>query len=143
MSWLELETGAISLRIGILHPQGMPTAAAESLNQPKLAVVRRAIYRRQGLEVTYVSLISGRTYRKIVPHALVDNGQCWHIRAYDPAKACLSDFVITRLLTAAAPKVGAIGDHESPDADEQWNRIVELKRTPRPKIAHKNSLAGD
>ena len=39
----------------------------------------RAIYRKQVLQVMYVSLSSGRTDRQIVPHALVDNGQRWRI----------------------------------------------------------------
>lgn len=141
MFWLRSGLGD-----GLPHPQGLPTAAVECLSQPKLAelaVVTRAIYRRQVLEVTYVSLSSGRTDRQIVPHALVDNGQRWHVRAYDRANARFSDFVITRLLKALALDGGAIADHERPDADEQWNRTVELKLIPHPKIAHKNAVEAD
>jgi predicted DNA-binding transcriptional regulator YafY len=141
MFWLRSGLGD-----GLPHPQGLPTAAVECLSQPKLAelaVVTRAIYRRQVLEVTYVSLSSGMTDRQIVPHALVDNGQRWHVRAYDRANARFSDFVITRLLKALALDGGAIADHERPDADEQWNRTVELKLIPHPKIAHKNAVEAD
>jgi hypothetical protein len=141
MFWLRSGLGD-----GLPHPQGLPTAAVECLSQPKLAelaVVTRAIYRRQVLEVTYVSLSSGKTDRQIVPHALVDNGQRWHVRAYDRANARFSDFVITRLLKALALDGGAIADHERPDADEQWNRTVELKLIPHPKIAHKNAVEAD
>lgn len=93
--------------------------------------------------MTYVSLRSGRTDRQIVPHALVDNGQRWHVRAYDRANARFSDFVITRLLRAVALDGGAIADHERPDADEQWNRTVELKLIPHPKIAHTSAVEAD
>ena len=141
MFWLRSGLGD-----GLPHPQGLPTAAVECLSQPKLAelaVVTRAIYRRQVLEVTYVSLSSGETDRQIVPHALVDNGQRWHVRAYDRANARFSDFVITRLLRAQALDSGAIADHERPDADEQWNRTVELRLIPHPKIAHKGAVEAD
>lgn len=141
MFWLRSGLGD-----GLPHPQGLPTAAVECLSQPKLAelaVVTRAIYRRQVLEVTYVSLSSGKTDRQIVPHALVDNGQRWHVRAYDRANARFSDFVITRLLRAQALDGGAIADHERPDADEQWNRTVELKLIPHPNIEHKGAVEAD
>jgi predicted DNA-binding transcriptional regulator YafY len=95
------------------------------------------------LTVTYVSLSSGTTERQIVPHALIDNGQRWHLRAYDRANARFSDFVITRILRALALDGAAIAEHERPDADEQWNRTVELKLIPHPNVAHKGAVEAD
>ena len=141
MFWLRSGLGD-----GLPHPQGLPTAAVESLSAPKLdelAIVTRAIYRKQVLVVTYVSLSSGRTDRHIVPHALVDNGQRWHVRAYDRANARFSDFVITRIARASVLEGTAIGDHESPAADEQWNRMVDLRLIPHPNIAHKGAVEAD
>lgn len=141
MFWLRSGLGD-----GLPHPQGLPTAAVESLSTPKLdelAVVTRAIYRKQVLGVTYVSLSSGRTDRHIVPHALVDNGQRWHVRAYDRANARFSDFVITRIAKASMLEGMAVGDHERPNADEQWNRMVDLKLIPHPNIAHKSAVEAD
>ena len=37
----------------------------------------------------------------------------------------------------------AIGDHESPAADEQWNRMVDLRLIPHPNIAHKGAVEAD
>lgn len=141
MFWLRSGLGD-----GLPHPQGLPTAAVESLGTPKLdelAVVTRAIYRKQVLGVTYVSLSSGRSDRHIVPHALVDNGQRWHVRAYDRANARFSDFVITRIAKASVLEGMAVGDHERPSADEQWNRMVDLKLIPHPNIEHKGAVEAD
>lgn len=141
MYWLKSGLGD-----GLPHPQGLPTAEVESLALPKLAelaVVTRAIYRKQVLEVTYVSLSSGRTDRQIVPHALVDNGQRWHARAYDRANARFSDFVITRISKAVVSDGSDAVDHERPAADEQWNRMVELKLIPHPKLKHKGAVEAD
>ena len=141
MYWLKSGLGD-----GLPHPQGLPTAEVESLGLPKLAelaVVTRAIYRKQVLEVTYVSLSSGRTDRQIVPHALVDNGQRWHVRAYDRANARFSDFVITRMSKAVVSDGSDAVDHERAEADEQWNRMVELKLIPHPKLKHKGAVEAD
>jgi hypothetical protein len=141
MYWLKSGLGD-----GLPHPQGLPTAEVESLGLPKLgelAVVTRAIYRKQVLEVTYVSLGSGRTDRQIVPHALVDNGQRWHVRAYDRANARFSDFVITRISRAVVSDGSDAVDHERPGADEQWNRMVELNLIPHPKLKHKGAVEAD
>lgn len=57
---------------GLPHSQGLPTAAVESLSAPRLgelAVLTRAIYHKQVLEVSCVSLSSGKSIRQIVPHA--------------------------------------------------------------------------
>ena len=141
MYWLKSGLGD-----GLPHPQGLPTAEVESLGLPKLgelAVVTRAIYRKQVLEVTYVSLGSGRTDRQIVPHALVDNGQRWHVRAYDRANARFSDFVITRISKAVVSDGSDAVDHERPEADEQWNRMVELSLIPHPRLKHKSAVEAD
>lgn len=141
MYWLRSGLGD-----GLPHPQGLPTAAVESLSLPRLgelAVVTRAIYRKQVLEVSYVSLSSGKTTRQIVPHALVDNGQRWHVRAYDRANSRFSDFVITRMSKAALLDDEGVATHEKASADEQWNRIVELRLVPHPKLKHKAAVEAD
>lgn len=141
MCWLKSGLGD-----GVPHPQGLPATAVESLSLPRLAelaVVTRAIYRKQVLEVTYVSLSSGKGERQIVPHALVDNGQRWHARAYDRANARHSDFVITRISSAKVLDGSEPAAHERPEADEQWNRSVELRLIPHPRVSHKGAIEAD
>jgi len=141
MYWLQSGLGD-----GLPHPQGLPTAAIQNLSLPRLgelAVVTRAIYRKQVLEVAYVSLSSGKASRQIVPHALVDNGQRWHVRAYDRTNTRFSDFVITRISKALMMDGGKVASHERAEADDQWNRTVELKLIPHPKLKHKGAVEAD
>ena len=141
MYWLQSGLGD-----GLPHPQGLPTVAVQNLSLPRLgelAVVTRAIYRRQILEMTYVSLSSGNMRRQIVPHALVDNGQRWHVRAYDRNNSRFSDFVITRISKAVAVEAGDAAHHERAGADAQWNHTVELRLIPHPKLKHKGAVEAD
>ena len=106
-------------------------------------MVTRAIFRRRVLEVTYASLSSGNTRRKIVPHALVDNGQCWHICVYDRDNALFSDFVIARIAKAKILERAPPKDAEEAKADKQCNWMVELVLVPHPKFKHKTAIKAD
>jgi len=100
---------------------------------PILAAVSRAIRQQRLLNVRYYSASSGEQERVIVPHALVDSGLRWHVRAYDRRRGRFIDLVLTRLLAAeildAAPQ-----PHEAASHDEQWQRTVTLQLVPHPKL---------
>jgi predicted DNA-binding transcriptional regulator YafY len=100
-----------------------------------VAVITRAINRKQVISIWYRSHTSGKTHRQIVPFSIVDNGLRWHIRAYDRRNNRFSDFVISRI---SDPKVeeSPIAEHEQWEHDIQWNRIVELELVPHPKRPH-------
>ncbi len=86
---------------GLPNPPGLPTESVNTLCIPDaemLAQVTRAIYRRKVLEIKYLSLSSGYKARQIAPHALVDNGKRWQVRAFDRENNRFSDFVINRML---------------------------------------------
>lgn len=97
-----------------------------------LACITRAIHQRNPLKVEYHSISSGRTEREIVPFALIDNGQRWHVRAFDRKSQEFRDFVITRINKPTAIKDGDVLAHEQSDHDIQWTRIVELELVPHP-----------
>lgn len=133
---------------------GEPVAAGESishavparLNQPPLhtlATVTRAMRAQQALRLTYHSMKTGPGPREIVPHALVDSGLRWHVRAYDRTKGHFRDLVLTRMegvspLSGAAPET-----HELPAADAQWNRVVPLALLPHPAHPHPRTIERD
>lgn len=105
------------------------------LNQPPLHVianVTRAIHQKKALKLTYHSFSSGASRREIVPFALVDSGLRWHVRAYDRKSGEFRDLVITRMDKPTVIDDDEIQDHEQPDADNQWTRIVELTLVPHP-----------
>lgn len=127
------------------HKAIIPCEMPANMNQPVLpvlAVLTRAIYRRQAVSINYRSIESGASKREIVPFVLVDNGLRWHVRAYCRQRGAFVDFVITRI---SEPKQidGEIQEHETKDADIQWNRIVEMEIVPHPRLPHPETIAMD
>lgn len=105
------------------------------LTQPSLdilSVVTRAIHQGCVLAMQYHSLSSGLTQREIVPFALIDNGQRWHVRGYDRLNQDFRDFVITRIREPRLLGASSVHPHEHRDHDIQWTRIVELDLVPHP-----------
>ena len=130
---------------GLPNPPGLPTESVNAICIPDaemLAQVTRAIYRRKVLEIKYLSLSSGYKTRQIAPHALVDNGNRWHVRAFDRDNNRFSDFVINRIQFARALNED-IAEHELAAADEQWSLVVRLSLIPHPKIIHQAAIEAD
>ena len=123
----------------------VPCEGPGNLTQPDLkilAAVTRAIHAGQSLTVRYLSLSSGRSDREIVPVALADNGQRWHVRAYDRAQQRFGDFVLTRIQSVQSLSTTVL-DHEKLEADEQWQRIVDCELAPHPGVKYPQVVAAD
>ena len=117
--------------IGDIH---FPVESASSLNVPDIFVVAKvvqAIVNKKAMSVIYTSLSSGSGARELVPHSIVDNGQRWHVRAFDRKSQSFRDFVLTRIskVTVKAEP----GTHECIDCDEEWGRLISLEIVPHPK----------
>lgn len=97
-----------------------------------LAPVTRAIHQRKVVQIHYYSHSSGLSSREIVPFALVNDGLRWHARAFDRKSREFRDFVFTRMETARLVEESSIGEPETADKDDQWNRIVDLELVPHP-----------
>lgn len=117
----------------------VPHAVPPPLNQPSLenlATLTRAIHGHQALRLRYHSMRTGVVLREIVPHALVDSGLRWHVRAYDRTKGEFRDLVITRMEAVHAiepPDPSALVDpREDRRADGQWQQEVTLDLIPHP-----------
>ena len=124
----------------------LPCELPLRLNRPTLqevAVVTRAIHQQQVLLVKYHSLQRGTVRRKIVPHALVDSGLRWHTRAFDRDSGKFRDMVISRIEAAMPLLNEAILPHETSQADEEWNREVDLVLTVHPRVAHPEIVQRD
>ncbi len=109
----------------------LPTA----LNKPDLDVlapVTRAIHRRQVIALSYHSHSSGLSEREIVPFAMVNDGLRWHARAFDRKSGEFRDFVFTRMEGTELVENSKIERHETMQADDQWNRIVDIDLIPHP-----------
>lgn len=127
--------------ISTLVEPGQACFDAVRLIHPKpviIAALMRAITNQMVIKCGYVSVSSGETNRELVPHAIVNNGHRWHVRAFDRKHQQFRDFVCTRftwvdeLSEVSAP-------YELQDQDEQWNTMVDLTLVPHPEL--KQTLA--
>ena len=130
--------------------ESLPHAVPARLNQPPLdilAAVTRAIHGGYPLRLTYHSMKTGAVAREIVPHALVDSGLRWHVRAYDRTKGEFRDLVLTRMENVEPLEnqstVNPVQSHELPAADAQWQKEINLDLLPHPAHPHPSSIARD
>lgn len=94
-----------------------------------LAQITRAIHGRRKLRVSYRSLSDRESQenRILEPHALVDTGLRWHVRAYSEATYDFRDFVLSRFVAAECLDEPAESGAEH---DEDWVEMVTLQLSP-------------
>ncbi|HLO95121.1 MAG TPA: WYL domain-containing protein [Burkholderiaceae bacterium] len=119
------------------------SALSTNLDLEMLSVLTRAIHKKSAVEISYRALSSGLTTREIVPFALADNGQRWHVRGFDRRSGDFRDFVLTRIADARLLS-GAVKEHETADQDIQWSRITELELVPHPaNVQHPDTIEAE
>lgn len=107
-----------------------------------ISAVMRAIHNQQAISCDYISLSSGLNHREIVPHTLVNNGQRWHVRAFDRNSQQFRDFVCTRLLNVNAIE-DKVATAQNKAADKQWNTTHPITLVPHPSIKYFEAIELD
>jgi len=104
-----------------------------------LAQIIQAIKNHKKLRVNYRSLSdrNGEEDRVIEPHALVNNGLRWHMRAYNEQTFDFRDFVLSRITQAAAMDDEA---ESSPQYDDDWMETVTLKLAPHTGLSKQKQM---
>ena len=102
-------------------------------NQQVLSQITRAIRGRKKLRVSYRSLSSRDSLdsRTLEPHALVDTGIRWHIRAYSEETYDFRDFVLSRISQAECLDQAA---ESNVQYDDDWVEMVSLHLGPHAKL---------
>jgi len=105
-----------------------------------LAALTRAIHKGQSLSIEYYGEMKGRKELVIVPHALINSGTRWLVRAYDRLNQQFDDFVINRVVSTGGesdqPEVA-----ELMESDTQWNQITEIRLKPHPALPFPDAIA--
>lgn len=124
----------------------LPFESPMRLNRPALpvlAIISRAIHQQKAVGVKYHSLKRGPGKREIIPHALVDSGLRWHVRAYDRGFAQFRDLVLSRIEAPVLQADALVEEHELSGSDDQWTKIISLELVPHPNHAWKDIVARD
>lgn len=112
---------------------GLPTVAlprpVRLPNARILAQITRAIFGHRKLRASYRSLTDREApaSRILEPHALVDNGLRWHVRAYSEETYDFRDFVLSRFVAAECLNEAA---ESSAEHDEDWVETLRLRLGP-------------
>jgi len=123
-----------------------PVEAPSQLNVPDIFIVAKlvqAILNKTPVSIIYTSLSSGSKARELVPHAIIDNGLRWHVRAYDRNSKSFRDFVLTRI-SKVTIKSEDIEVYEDKLEDHQWMRMMPLQLVAHPNnVKHPTAIAMD
>lgn len=107
-----------------------------------IAALMRAIHNQVACEATYVSLSSGENTRIIIPHAIINNGHRWHVRAFDQNTNTFRDFVCTRFTHVKDTATNATLE-QTASADVHFNRLVSIVLMVHPSIANARAIEMD
>lgn len=108
-----------------------------------LAPITRAIHWKRPISIRYSSFSSGESVREIIPFALANNGLRWHVRAFDRRRQQFIDLVLTRIHEVREIRQSTIAEHELPEHDLEWGRVLELEIVAHPKEEHPEIVAMD
>lgn len=109
-----------------------------------LAPIIRALKQKKQLRASYKSMSEREDIqdRLIEPHALVNTGLRWHVRAYCQHSYEFRDFVLSRFIESELLDEAA---ESSPMYDDDWIEAITVKLSPHPQLstAKRNSLLID
>lgn len=96
-------------------------------------IISRAARNRVPLRISYQSMKASDPAERIVsPHAIVETGVRWHVRAWVEEHQNFRDLVPSRIIKAT-PEPSATWVPQ--ERDEEWNRIVKIILIPSRKLS--------
>jgi len=118
--------------LGWQSPVASVPKLGRRLNADVVGEILRAIRETGCVEVFYESLTNPKGgERRLSPHALVHDGNRWHVRAYCHKRKGFRDFSLTRIKGCKY----AGQDRERASEDNSWNTIVDVVLTPHPGLS--------
>lgn len=107
-----------------------------------ISAIMRAIHSQKPIKCQYESISSGSSTRTLLPHAIVNNGHHWHVRAFDRKSKSFRDFVCSRF-TSIKQLDSSVLEHETQSQDHDWNKIIELHIIPNPSLRFSRAIELD
>lgn len=123
--------------------EGLPKIESVALkrkptNSMTLLAVLDAIRQKYQIEVFYCSMTgSTHSWRSIAPHALVENGGSWYVRAWSEQHNDFRDYKLNRINEVRGQEPSCI-DY---DLDYQWVQKINLEIIPNDKLPQAQQIA--
>jgi hypothetical protein len=119
-------------------PMERVAALQRSVPDVIISAVARAYRHRTPLRIQYQSMKSPTPEeRTICPHAVIDTGLRWHIRAWDSRRIQFTDLVPSRILKVESDPSAEWVPQE---ADSEWSTFVSIVLTPAPGLTRDQRL---
>ncbi len=113
--------------------------------QPQvLREIFRAVQDATCVDITYQSMSSPAPKARIIaPHSFLSDGWRWHVRAYDFLTDSFRDFLLARILRAAAAVIPGDQDNHvwGEEKDAQWSTMATLRIVPHPGLSPQQKAA--
>jgi predicted DNA-binding transcriptional regulator YafY len=102
-------------------------------NSNVIAALMRAINNRRAVSCEDMSLSSPESKRIIIPHAITNNGQRWHVRVFDKKLKEFRNSVCTRLQSVNEINK-PIAKTQAGECDNARHNLVEVRLAVHPSI---------
>lgn len=104
--------------------------------------ITRAILNMNVLKISYCSMTSGASEKKIVPHSMFHNDLKTYVRCYDLGRGKFLDLVVGRILDILGEDGSAPAECLR-EFDDDWNTYLSLELVVHPSIKHKQAIESD
>lgn len=99
------------------------------------AILQRAIREAAAVEAEHRSLRHPEASLKtLFPHALIEAGRRWHMRAFVPSANSFQDIALSRMTHVRRVELERPG-HAAPDRDDAWNARIEVRLQAHPDLS--------
>lgn len=114
-------------------PTHLLTIPQRRIDPAVLRPIIQACREKLRVDIKYLSMSSPNGEERIIsPHALINTGSRWHVRAWCELKNDFRDFVLSRIRDV--PDLNGTATHGA-DEDKRWQTQLELKLVPNPKLS--------
>lgn len=131
-----------SKSLGVGYPLIETIPSLAEINPKDITGITRAILNMNVLNISYCSMTSGASEKKIVPHSMFHNDLKTYVRCYDLGRGRFLDLVVGRILEILGEDGAAPAEHLK-EFDDDWNTYICLELVVHPRVKHKNAIESD
>lgn len=131
-----------SKSLGVGYPLIETIPSLAEINPKDITGITRAILNMNVLNISYCSMTSGASEKRIVPHSMFHNDLKTYVRCYDLGRGRFLDLVVGRILEILGEDGPAPAEYLK-EFDDDWNTYLSLELVVHPRVKHKKAIESD
>ncbi|ECM9980403.1 WYL domain-containing protein [Citrobacter freundii] len=128
--------------LGAGYPLIETIPSLAEINPKDITSITRAILNMNVLNISYYSMTSGASEKKIVPHSMFYNDLKTYVRCYDLGRCKFLDLVVGRIQEIFGEDGSAPAECLR-EFDDDWNTYISLELVVHPRVQHKKAIESD